>query len=223
MAGTGPETSETSTPGGWLRLTDRSKEMIKVRGFQVAPAEVEAILHGHPAVADCAVFGIPDPAHGEAVIAAVTLDAIARPVDPAELHHAGRRQAGLLQAAEPGGGRGGDPRLPSGKVLRRVLKETYRTPVSQLSSRNCATRRPGWSATSGRIRCPDLADADRVARLEKAVAATGWRTLRSDGATGVEVALVAEEFGRRLVDVPFLGPVLADDLRRSRGDLRRRG
>src|SRR6185437_15590229 len=58
----------------------------------------------------------------------------------------------------------------------------------------------------------DLADDGRVARLEKAVAATGWRTMRSDGATGVEAALVAEEFGRRLVDVPFLGPVLADDL-----------
>jgi acyl-CoA synthetase (AMP-forming)/AMP-acid ligase II len=32
---------------GWLRLTGRRKEMIKVRGFQVAPAEVEAVLHGH--------------------------------------------------------------------------------------------------------------------------------------------------------------------------------
>jgi hypothetical protein len=61
----------------------------------------------------------------------------------------------------------------------------------------------------------ELADAERIARLEKAVAATGWRALRSDGASGVEVALVAEEFGRRLVDVPFLGPVLADDLRRG--------
>ncbi|MBW8482667.1 acyl-CoA dehydrogenase family protein [Actinomadura parmotrematis] len=59
----------------------------------------------------------------------------------------------------------------------------------------------------------DLADAERAARLEKAVAATGWRTLRSDGASGVEVALVAEEFGRGLVDAPFLGPSLADDLR----------
>jgi hypothetical protein len=64
----------------------------------------------------------------------------------------------------------------------------------------------------------DLADADRVARLEKAVAATGWRTLRSDGATGVEAAIVAEEFGRGLVDVAFLGPVLADDLRRGAAD-----
>ena len=37
-------------PEGWVHLTDRSKEMIKVSGFQVAPAEIEAVLHGHPAV-----------------------------------------------------------------------------------------------------------------------------------------------------------------------------
>ncbi|HEX5404594.1 MAG TPA: acyl-CoA dehydrogenase family protein [Pseudonocardiaceae bacterium] len=58
----------------------------------------------------------------------------------------------------------------------------------------------------------DLDDEKRLARLEKAVAQTGWRSLRSDGASGVEVAIVAEEFGRGLVDMPFLGPVLADDL-----------
>lgn len=63
----------------------------------------------------------------------------------------------------------------------------------------------------------DLDDAVRVARLEKAVGATGFRTLRSDGASGVEVAIVAEEFARGLVDVPFLGPVLADELRRRIG------
>ncbi|HEY6648735.1 MAG TPA: AMP-binding protein, partial [Mycobacterium sp.] len=56
---------------GWLRITDRAKEMIKVRGFQVAPAEIEAVLHGHAAVDDCAVFGVPDPANGEAIVAAV--------------------------------------------------------------------------------------------------------------------------------------------------------
>ncbi|WP_433631596.1 acyl-CoA dehydrogenase family protein [Nocardia sp. CA-120079] len=58
----------------------------------------------------------------------------------------------------------------------------------------------------------DLDDAARSTRLEKVVDQTGWRALRSDGASGVEVAIVAEEFGRGLVDVPFLGPVLADDL-----------
>jgi len=59
----------------------------------------------------------------------------------------------------------------------------------------------------------DLDDEKRVVRLEKAVDATGFRTLRTDGASGVEVAIVAEEFARGLVDVPFIGPVLADDLR----------
>ncbi|CAM2737418.1 acyl-CoA dehydrogenase family protein [Skermania piniformis] len=63
----------------------------------------------------------------------------------------------------------------------------------------------------------DLADAERVARLEKAVATAGYRTLRSDGASGVEVALVVEEFARGLVDVPLLGPVLADDLHPADG------
>jgi hypothetical protein len=60
----------------------------------------------------------------------------------------------------------------------------------------------------------DLDDSSRIARLERAVDGTGFRTLRTDGASGVEVAIVAEDFARGLVDVPFLGPVLADDLRR---------
>jgi alkylation response protein AidB-like acyl-CoA dehydrogenase len=63
----------------------------------------------------------------------------------------------------------------------------------------------------------DLDDESRRARLAKTVDATGWRSLRTDGASGVEVALVAEEFARGLVDVPFLGPVLADDLYRLLG------
>jgi hypothetical protein len=63
----------------------------------------------------------------------------------------------------------------------------------------------------------DLADEGRIARLDKQIEMTGWRSLRSDGASGVEVAIVAEEFGRGLVDAPFLGPVLADDLARHVG------
>jgi long-chain acyl-CoA synthetase len=108
--------------GGWVRLTDRSKEMIKVRGFQVAPAEVEAVLHGHPAVTDCAVFGVPDGADGEAVIAAV---ATSEPVAADELVAlVGERLASYKRPAHvqfvPE-----IPRLPSGKVLRRVLKQQY--------------------------------------------------------------------------------------------------
>jgi len=108
--------------GGWLRITDRSKEMIKVRGFQVAPAEIEAVLHGHPAVEDCAVFGVPDGADGESVVAAVSTR---EPVDAAELTARVReslasykRLSRIVFVPEI-------PRLPSGKVLRRVLKERY--------------------------------------------------------------------------------------------------
>ena len=64
----------------------------------------------------------------------------------------------------------------------------------------------------------DLADDGRISKLDKQIQQTGWRSLRSDGASGVEVAVVAEEFGRGLVDAPFLGPVLADDLARQVGD-----
>src|ERR1700684_4517270 len=63
----------------------------------------------------------------------------------------------------------------------------------------------------------DLADDGRISKLDKQIQQTGWRSLRSDGASGVEVAVVAEEFGGGLVDAPFLGPVLAYDLARRGG------
>ena len=111
---------------GWLRITDRAKEMIKVRGFQVAPAEVEAVLHGHPAVDDCAVFGVPAGTDGEAIVAAVKTSAA---VDPEELAAlvadqlaSYKRPSRVVVVDEI-------PRLPSGKVLRRVLKERLWTSV----------------------------------------------------------------------------------------------
>ncbi len=62
-----------------------------------------------------------------------------------------------------------------------------------------------------------LDDNERITRLDRQIATTGWRSLRSDDASGIEVAIVAEEFGRGLVDAPFLGPVLADELARRVG------
>lgn len=46
-------------------IVDRIKELIKVKGLQVPPAELEDLLHGHPDVADVAVIGIPDEKVGE--------------------------------------------------------------------------------------------------------------------------------------------------------------
>jgi acyl-CoA synthetase (AMP-forming)/AMP-acid ligase II len=111
---------------GWLRITDRAKEMIKVRGFQVAPAEIEAVLHGHPAVEDCAVFGVPDTASGEAIIAAVKA---CGPVDADELIALVADRLASYKRPRHVAFVADIPRLPSGKVLRRVLKERSWTSV----------------------------------------------------------------------------------------------
>jgi len=108
--------------GGWLRITDRLKEMIKVRGFQVAPAEIETVLHGHPAVKDCAVFGIPDGINGEAIVAAV---AAAEPVDATQLTALVDEKLASYKHVSRVVFVPEIPRLPSGKVLRRVLKERH--------------------------------------------------------------------------------------------------
>jgi acyl-CoA synthetase (AMP-forming)/AMP-acid ligase II len=111
-------------PEGWVHLTDRSKEMIKVKGFQVAPAEIEAVLHGHPHVRDCAVFGVPDASAGEAPVAAVTVDP-GGAVTAAELKQlvadslAAYKQLHEVTFVEA------IPRLPSGKVLRRTLQQSW--------------------------------------------------------------------------------------------------
>jgi acyl-CoA synthetase (AMP-forming)/AMP-acid ligase II len=113
---------------GWIRLTDRAKEMIKVRGFQIAPAEIETVLHGHPHVTDCAVFGVPDAADGEAVVAAVATDGAVTADELSALvadRLAGyKRLRRVVFVPEI-------PRLPSGKVLRRVLKEQYGRPSDE--------------------------------------------------------------------------------------------
>jgi len=107
---------------GWLRITDRLKEMIKVRGFQIAPAEIEAVLHGHPAVKDCAVFGVPNGINGEAVVAVVAASA---PVEAAELTARVEEKLASYKHLSRVVFVPDIPRLPSGKVLRRVLKERH--------------------------------------------------------------------------------------------------
>ena len=114
-------------PDGWLHITDRVKEMIKVKGFQVAPAEVEGVLLGHPDVMDCAVFGLPDSDSGEAVTAAVQLaaDATATEEDLKTLVAdtlAGYKRLHAVHFVET------VPRLPSGKTLRRELKLQFESP-----------------------------------------------------------------------------------------------
>jgi long-chain acyl-CoA synthetase len=110
--------------GGWVHLTDRLKEMIKVSGFQVAPAEIEGVLLGHPAVLDCAVFGVPDPRTGEVPVAAVQLDG-AVPLAEGELQQLVADTLANYKSVRHVIVVDTIPRLPSGKVLRRTLSERW--------------------------------------------------------------------------------------------------
>jgi acyl-CoA synthetase (AMP-forming)/AMP-acid ligase II len=111
---------------GQVFVVDRLKELIKVNAFQVAPAELEAVLATHPAVADAAVVGRPDAASGEVPVAAVVardaLEAedlmawVAARVAPYKRIRAVR----FVDAI---------PRTPAGKILRRALVEHERQAV----------------------------------------------------------------------------------------------
>lgn len=110
---------------GYVYIVDRKKEMIKYKGFSVAPAEVEAALFQHPAVSDCAVIGKPDPEAGEIPKAVVML----RPGEEVsaedlmrfvETRIAGYKKVREVEFVAT------IPKTASGKVLRRVLIEAER-------------------------------------------------------------------------------------------------
>jgi 4-coumarate--CoA ligase len=128
-------TAETLTPEGWLRtgdlavidadgfmfIRDRLKELIKYKGFQVAPAEVEAALCAHAGVADAAVVGRADEAAGEVPVAFV-VRAPGSEVAEAELQ--AHVEGCLAHYKHPGEYRFVEsvPKSASGKILRRELR-----------------------------------------------------------------------------------------------------
>ena len=107
-------------PEGRLTVTGRRAETIVTGGENVAPAEVEAALLAHPAVADAAVHGRPDPEWGEAVVATVVLREGERVGAAALRAHCAARLAGFKVPKEVGFA---DrlPRTGSGKLLRHRL------------------------------------------------------------------------------------------------------
>ncbi|RAK75884.1 acyl--CoA ligase [Aspergillus fijiensis CBS 313.89] len=120
-------------------IVDRKKELIKVRGFQVAPSELEAVLLSHPAVVDAAVVGVCDPLHGSERPRAFVVAKPGEPLRGDEVRrYAAERLAGYKEIS--GGVRVVEaiPRNASGKILRRVLRglaecdAESRRPVSKL-------------------------------------------------------------------------------------------
>jgi len=115
----------TRDADGFYRVVDRRKEMIKYKGFPVAPAEVEAVLLEHPGVRECGVVGRPDAAAGEIPVAFIALregfstckkmedelcafvaDRLTRYKQPREVH--------FVEVV---------PKTASGKILRRELRK----------------------------------------------------------------------------------------------------
>ncbi|MFL6231164.1 MAG: 4-coumarate--CoA ligase family protein [Pyrinomonadaceae bacterium] len=111
-------------------IVDRKKELIKYKGFQVAPAELEALLLTHPSVADCAVIPAPDEEAGEVPKAYVVLKPDHAATSCAELmsfvaaHVAPHKKLRRVELI------GQIPKSPSGKILRRVLVAREKAKVS---------------------------------------------------------------------------------------------
>jgi long-chain acyl-CoA synthetase len=108
---------------GYVTITDRKKEMIKVKGFSVAPAQIEALLLEHPAVADVAVIARKNEESGEVPKAFVVLRAGYEQVSVAELMAWANGKLATFKNVREIEFIEAIPRNPSGKILRRVLKE----------------------------------------------------------------------------------------------------
>jgi 4-coumarate--CoA ligase len=128
-------TQDTLTHDGWLKtgdvaiidqdgymfIVDRLKELIKYKGFQVAPAELEAILVAHPNIQDAAVIGKPDDEAGEVPIAfVITIEPapneaqIKQYIATTLAHYKKIHQVHFVDEI---------PKSPSGKILRRLLRQ----------------------------------------------------------------------------------------------------
>ncbi len=107
----------------YLTVVDRLKELIKVKGFQVAPAELESLLLKHPKIADVAVIPVADERSGEVPKAIVvmreplTAEEVMAFLDPKVAHYKQVKHVEFVDAI---------PKSPSGKILRRVLVEKER-------------------------------------------------------------------------------------------------
>jgi long-chain acyl-CoA synthetase len=107
---------------GYLFITDRLKDMIITGGANVYPAEVEAVLFNHPAVADVAVIGVPDPQWGERIKAIVELRAAATAEDIMSFC---RQHIAHYKCPTSVDFVAEFPRDPNGKVRKRDLREKY--------------------------------------------------------------------------------------------------
>jgi long-chain acyl-CoA synthetase len=130
-------TAESFVDGGWLRtgdiakldddgfifITDRAKDMIIRGGENIYSSEVEAALFEHPAITDCAIFGIPHEVLGEEVAAAVVLKPGASVTEKELQEHVRDRLAAFKVPVKIWFWEEELPRNPAGKILKRDLRD----------------------------------------------------------------------------------------------------
>ena len=111
-------------PGGFLRIVDRTKDMIVSGGFNIYPRELEDIIGQHPAVSQVAVIGVPHPKWGEAVTALVVLRA-GQTVKEADLIAMVAERKGSFQAPKTVEFIDSIPQTAVGKPDKKALRAKY--------------------------------------------------------------------------------------------------
>lgn len=109
---------------GYLYICDRIKDMICYAGENVYPAEIENVLYQHPAIAEVAVIGVPDPKWGEAIKALVVLKP-GREISALDLINFARERLANFKLPRSVEFIDSLPRTPSGKVQKGKLREPY--------------------------------------------------------------------------------------------------
>lgn len=111
---------------GFFYIVDRLKELIKVKGFQVAPSELEDLLRKHEKILDCAVIGVPSEESGEAPRAYIVPKTDTN-ITESEVHEYLKPLVASFKQLKGGiSFQTTIPKAPSGKILRRELVEEYR-------------------------------------------------------------------------------------------------
>ncbi|QQK80287.1 AMP-binding protein [Salicibibacter cibi] len=111
---------------GFLYISGRKKEIIKASGYSVFPAEVENYLYKHPGIAECCVFGIPDPYRGEQIMAAIVpKDEYQGKLEEGKIVEWARENMSAYKYPRIVELRESLPKNASGKILRRNLVKEY--------------------------------------------------------------------------------------------------
>ena len=112
---------------GFLFLCDRKSDLIISGGVNIYPAEIEAVLHGHPSIADVAVFGVPDDDWGESIKAVIEPGPGAEPGPAlaAEVLAFCRERLAAFKCPKTIDFTAALPRDPNGKLYKRKLRDPY--------------------------------------------------------------------------------------------------